>query len=80
MNAFYCTTKQIVLLNAITIVGTHFLIYFKFDDSVSIVKEASLVKESDSTLEVGQICQVKEKKKIHEGQIITYGKAVCHHV
>ena len=50
-----------------------YLIYFDMDETVSIVKEDAIMESSDQQLSVGDICHVKQKRKLIEGRVITYG-------
>ena len=45
--------------------------FFKTDDSVSVVNKRAIVGD---TAEVGEKCKVKEKGKIYEGIVLSHGK------
>ena len=51
----------------------YYLVYFEEDETVSIVG-ANAVSVTGSTTETGSICNVREKGKIYEGKIVTYGE------
>ena len=59
------------LLNAIN-VAPYYLVYFMVDKTVSVIKGNAIVEEN-SDREVGKLCRVKEKSKLYEGKIVTYG-------
>ena len=42
------------------------------DQTVSVIHGNAIIEEI-SKREVGSLCHVKEKSKLHEGKIITYG-------
>ena len=46
--------------------------YFEQDETVSVVGASAVICETG--VEVGGTCYVKEKKKLYEGRIITYGE------
>ena len=51
----------------------YYLIYFDEDETVAVVS-ASAISEAGLSLEVGGSCYVREKGKMYEGRIITYGE------
>ena len=64
----------ILLLLFLSMKAPYYLVYFPQDESVSIVKSGAIVEEPSCIKELGSTCHVKEKRKIHEGIIMTYGK------
>ena len=54
--------------------ATFYLVYFYEDETVSVVKESSIVEcVSGKSLEVGKECRVKEKRKVFSGRVVSYG-------
>ena len=48
-----------------------YLIYFKNEDCVSVVKEKAII---DDKKNVGMNCHVKDGSRIYEGTVVTFGK------
>lgn len=48
-----------------------YLIYFDTDETVSVVNKKAIVEEK--CLEVGDYCQVKVKKQVFKGRVVSYG-------
>ena len=55
----------------------YYLVYFEEDDTVCVVSASAMIEadgKAGLVLEVGGACHVKEKGKVYEGKIITYGE------
>uniref|UniRef100_A0A1X7U268 Uncharacterized protein n=1 Tax=Amphimedon queenslandica TaxID=400682 RepID=A0A1X7U268_AMPQE len=50
----------------------YYLVYFKDERTVSVIKAASIVEDS-SKLEPGSLCHVKERKVVYDGVVVTSG-------
>ena len=64
---------RIDLLTGLPVSVQWLLIHWENENSVTMVREDAIAPPKDQLVEGGQ-CQVKEKKKIHEGKILAIGK------
>ena len=47
--------------------------FFKNDKTVAPTKASAIIEDAEA-LKIGSVCHVKEKKKIYEGIVVTFGK------
>ena len=66
------TIPRVLTIIVINLAPTFYLVCFMIDQTVSIIHGNAVIEEI-SKREVGSLCHVKEKSKLHEGKIITYG-------
>ena len=48
--------------------------YFSEDKTVSVIRAGAVLESSNSTLDVGGACRVREKGKVYHGIVVTYGE------
>lgn len=48
--------------------------YFPEDKTVSVIRAGAVLESSNSTLDVGGACRVREKGKVYHGIVVTYGE------
>ena len=51
----------------------YYLVFFKKDKTVAPTKASAIIEDAEA-LKIGSVCHVKEKKKIYEGIVVTFGK------
>ena len=51
----------------------YYLVFFKNDKTVAPTKASAIIEDAEA-LKIGSVCHVKEKKKIYEGIVVTFGK------
>ena len=55
-------------------IAPFYLVYFSEDKTVSVIRAGAVLESSNSTLDVGGACRVREKGKVYHGIVVTYGE------